>query len=221
MVWLSGVSGMGDVNQAYYVVTGATTDTFALTDLDGVDVDTSGFFAYSSGGKVTRQAKFDVIDLATKANVGLGRLVLTTTTLYTETAHSASIVDIPCILHFMRPGAIRNENYHVQIVLKAMTRGGYAESRYHLIMEERNGAGAYNFVTVAERDEMGGVSVRLKGIAFRGLNRVIDEGGGSATPALKPEDNEHWCVIGTMEVGLDSGSDHVLSLDVDLNVRTI
>lgn len=221
VVWLSGVSGMTAINQGYYIVAGATTDTFALTDLDGADVDTTGYTAYSSGGKVTRQALYDTIDLATKPNVGLGGVALTSTRLYAETAHSGTTVEVPCNLRVHAPGAVKNENYHVQIVLKAMTRGGYAESRYNVIMEERNNAAAYNFAAFAENDGMGGSSVYLKGISIRALSRVDDEGEGSTTQALKPEVNERWGIAGLIVVELDSSSDFVLSLDVDLDVRTI
>lgn len=221
VVWLSGVAGMTAVNQRYYVVASAATDTFALTTLDGSGVDTTGYSAYSSGGKVTRQASFDTIDLATKPNVGLGGVALTSTRLYAETAHSGTTVEVPCNLRVHAPGAVKNENYHVQAVLKAMTRGGYAESRYNVIMEERNNAAAYNFAAFAEGDGMGGASVHLKGISIRALSRVDAEGEGSTTLALRPEVNERWGIAGMIVIELDSSSDHVLSLDVELDVRTI
>ncbi|WP_300534337.1 ubiquitin-activating E1 FCCH domain-containing protein, partial [uncultured Mameliella sp.] len=221
VVWISGASGMTGVNQAYYVVANATTNTFALFDLAGAAVDTSGFGAYTSGGKVTRQASFDAIDLATKPNVGTGRVGLTTTQLYAETAHSATTVNVPFIARFQPPGAISNENYHVQIVLKAMTRGGYAESRYNLVTEGANSAGAYNFVSLAESDGMGGASVRLKGVTYRDSSRVQDEGESNFTNSKKAEVNERWCAVGAVEVGLDSSNDHVLSLDVELDVRAV
>lgn len=52
VVYLSGVSGMTEVNDKRYIVAGATTNTFELNDKDGGNIDTSGFTAYTSGGIV-------------------------------------------------------------------------------------------------------------------------------------------------------------------------
>lgn len=46
------VSGMTEVNNERYLVAGLTGTTFNLTDLDGNNVDTSGFTAYTTGGEV-------------------------------------------------------------------------------------------------------------------------------------------------------------------------
>ena len=53
-VYISGVVGMTEVNLDFYIVAGKTTNTFQLTDIDGNNVDTSGFTAYSSGGTAER-----------------------------------------------------------------------------------------------------------------------------------------------------------------------
>jgi len=49
-VKISGVSGMTEVNDQIYVVANKAANTFELTDSEGVDVDTSGYTAYTSGG---------------------------------------------------------------------------------------------------------------------------------------------------------------------------
>lgn len=51
-VYVDGVVGMTGVNDVAYLVANKTSTTFELTDLDGNDVDTSGFSAYVSGGEV-------------------------------------------------------------------------------------------------------------------------------------------------------------------------
>ena len=53
-VYISGVVGMTEVNQDFYIVAGKTTNTFQLTDIDGNNINTSGFTAYSSGGTAER-----------------------------------------------------------------------------------------------------------------------------------------------------------------------
>lgn len=53
-VFIAAVGGMTQVNQRTFTVSGATTDTFALTRYDGVDVDGSAYSAYTSGGTVAR-----------------------------------------------------------------------------------------------------------------------------------------------------------------------
>lgn len=53
-VYISGVAGMTEVNGKYYVIANKTTNTFELQDVEGNNIDGSGFTAYSSGGEVSR-----------------------------------------------------------------------------------------------------------------------------------------------------------------------
>ena len=50
VVEITGVVGMTEANGNFYIVDDATTNTFSLNDLNGDDVDTTGFTAYTSGG---------------------------------------------------------------------------------------------------------------------------------------------------------------------------
>ena len=49
-VVITGVSGMTEVNNKRFLVADKTTNTFELQDKDGVDINSSGFTAYTSGG---------------------------------------------------------------------------------------------------------------------------------------------------------------------------
>ena len=49
-VLISGVVGMTEVNSKRFLVSNKTTNTFELQNKDSVDVDSTGFTAYSSGG---------------------------------------------------------------------------------------------------------------------------------------------------------------------------
>lgn len=53
-VYISGVVGMTQVNTKKYVVTSPTSTTFQLWDAAGVEVDTTGYTAYTSGGTADR-----------------------------------------------------------------------------------------------------------------------------------------------------------------------
>lgn len=53
-VFIESVVGMTEVNNKFYAVANVTTNTFELQDVDGNDVDTSGFTAYSSAGTASR-----------------------------------------------------------------------------------------------------------------------------------------------------------------------
>lgn len=53
-VFISSVVGMTEVNSDFYVVAGKTTNTFQLTDINGTNVNTSAFTAYSSAGTAER-----------------------------------------------------------------------------------------------------------------------------------------------------------------------
>ena len=49
-VLISGVSGMTEVNGKRFLVADKTTNTFELQDKDGVDINSTSFTAYASGG---------------------------------------------------------------------------------------------------------------------------------------------------------------------------
>ncbi len=49
-VLISGISGMTEVNNKRFLVADKTTNTFELQDKDGVDINSTSFSAYTSGG---------------------------------------------------------------------------------------------------------------------------------------------------------------------------
>ena len=53
-VIISGVVGMTEVNGKTFKVADKTTNTFELQDVDGTDINSSGYTAYSSGGVANR-----------------------------------------------------------------------------------------------------------------------------------------------------------------------
>tara|TARA_R110000765_G_scaffold113780_1_gene206252 strand:- start:175 stop:2862 length:2688 start_codon:yes stop_codon:yes gene_type:complete len=54
LVFISSVVGMVEVNNKYFLVANKATNTFELTDVDGVNINTSGFTAYGSAGTAAR-----------------------------------------------------------------------------------------------------------------------------------------------------------------------
>ena len=56
-VYISGVVGMTELNGKYFTVASVAANTFELTDVDGADVDASGYTAYASGGTVSAIAE--------------------------------------------------------------------------------------------------------------------------------------------------------------------
>ncbi|QOI68905.1 putative tail tubular protein B [Pelagibacter phage Lederberg EXVC029P] len=51
---ITSVVGMTELNNKRYKVANKTTNTFEITDVDGNDIDGTGFTAYTSGGKANR-----------------------------------------------------------------------------------------------------------------------------------------------------------------------
>ena len=49
-IYITGVGGMTQLNDRNYIVDNATTNTFTLTDLFGVAIDTTAFTTFTSGG---------------------------------------------------------------------------------------------------------------------------------------------------------------------------
>jgi len=53
-VYISGIVGMTELNGKTFLVANSTTNTFSLTDKDGVAINTTNFTTYSSGGIANR-----------------------------------------------------------------------------------------------------------------------------------------------------------------------
>lgn len=77
-VFISGVSGMVELNGRNFKVANVTANTFEITDLAGVDIDATGFTAYSSGGTAEKvfeltttylEADLPFLDFAQSADV--------------------------------------------------------------------------------------------------------------------------------------------------------
>ncbi|MFZ2738753.1 MAG: ubiquitin-activating E1 FCCH domain-containing protein, partial [Burkholderiaceae bacterium] len=49
-IYISGIAGMTELNNRWFYVTSIDTNTFSLTNIDGVVIDTSAYTAYTSGG---------------------------------------------------------------------------------------------------------------------------------------------------------------------------
>lgn len=58
-VFLGDILGMTELNGRTVLVANKGTDTFQLTDIDGVNIDTTGFTTYASGGAASRIYEID------------------------------------------------------------------------------------------------------------------------------------------------------------------
>lgn len=59
-IFITGIVGMTELNDAFYLVVRINNDTYSLTDQDGTAINTTGFTAYSSGGTTAR-----IVEVAT------------------------------------------------------------------------------------------------------------------------------------------------------------
>jgi hypothetical protein len=53
-VYISDVGGMVELNNKFYLIANSTANTFELQDIDGTNIDGTGFTAYTSGGTVQK-----------------------------------------------------------------------------------------------------------------------------------------------------------------------
>ncbi len=66
-IYLDAVGGMDEVSGKPFLVSAATTNTFALQDLDGNNVNTTGYGAYTSGG--TAELVFEITTTYAEAHL--------------------------------------------------------------------------------------------------------------------------------------------------------
>jgi Flp pilus assembly protein TadG len=53
-IWISGVGGMTQLNNKPYIVAGATVNTFQLKDVNNVNVNSTGYSNFTSGGSIRK-----------------------------------------------------------------------------------------------------------------------------------------------------------------------
>lgn len=81
-VYITGVVGMTEVNSSTvpYKVANVTTNTFELNDVDGNNINTSAYTAYSSGGTINKI--YEITSPYTTAQLGSIQYVQSGTTMY-------------------------------------------------------------------------------------------------------------------------------------------
>ena len=93
-VTITGVVGMTELNGNQYLVANTATNTFTLTTLTGVAVDTTGFTVYSSGGVATVPDKYPVAVSFTDSNrLIFGGTVTNPQTFWASKAPSTGTTD--------------------------------------------------------------------------------------------------------------------------------
>jgi hypothetical protein len=100
-VLISGLVGMTQLNGNYYIVAGATTNTYALTDLNGNPINTTGFGAYVSGGIAQRvyeitspYAVSDLFPNPLTKNPGIKWVQNVTSLIITHPSYSPTVLTI-------------------------------------------------------------------------------------------------------------------------------
>jgi len=77
-IFIDTVGGMTELNQKYYLVANTTANTFELTDIDGNNINSTGYTTYTTGGAAARvyeittpydKADIDTIQFAQSADV--------------------------------------------------------------------------------------------------------------------------------------------------------
>jgi len=71
VIWISGVSGMTQLNNKAYIVANKATNTFQIKTLAGVLVSSSGYSTYSGNGTIRKCQTSDCSVVITAANHGL------------------------------------------------------------------------------------------------------------------------------------------------------
>ncbi|MBT5781203.1 MAG: hypothetical protein HOI02_17475 [Rhodospirillaceae bacterium] len=79
-VYISGVVGMTRLNNRFFKVANQTANTFEITDVDGTNIDGTGFAAYSSGG--TAAKVYEVVSPYAAADLAALSVTQSADTLY-------------------------------------------------------------------------------------------------------------------------------------------
>lgn len=72
-IFITGVAGMTELNGKYYLIANKTDDTYELQDFDSVDVDSTGFGVYTSGGRAEKVTTVDGTAFTTYVSGGKAR----------------------------------------------------------------------------------------------------------------------------------------------------
>lgn len=157
-IYITGVGGMTQLNGNYYIVANATTNTFTLTDLNGVPVNTTSYGTYTLGGSAQRV------------------YTITSPYLASELAQIkfAQNVNTMVLCHPNHPPYILTLNTATNWTLNAITFGSTATTPTGLAYVGTYGAGdihfSYQVTAVDSNGQESGSSIPLDsgGIAYPG-----------------------------------------------------
>jgi len=95
IIFIDEVVGMTEINEIAFQVDDATTDTFSLNDLDGNDIDGTGYTAYSSNGKIAQEhTKRDQWMIDYIFSYGTGQYIAWFTNTMIDTNYSVQIASL-------------------------------------------------------------------------------------------------------------------------------
>ena len=127
-IYITGVGGMTQLNGNYYIVANATTNTFTLTDLNGVPVNTTSYGTYTIGGSARR----------VYTNLAVSRQRTRTDQIRTERQYDGSVSS--------EPSAVYSHAEHCDgWTLATITFGSTATTPTGLAYSSTYGAGDIHF----------------------------------------------------------------------------
>lgn len=144
-IFVSGITGMTELNNRFFKIANSTTHTFTLQDQNGNDIDTSGFTAYSSGGTVA-----SIYEISTPyADTDLSELN------YTQSA------DIMTLVHQGYQQRDLSRTGHTSWTLSTKTFAASIAAPTGVGATNSTGSGSttYDYVVTAEDDDTGEISV--------------------------------------------------------------
>ncbi|MBT51972.1 MAG: hypothetical protein CMF72_00860 [Mameliella sp.] len=177
IVWINGVGGMTGINQNYYKVASATTDTFVLTDLDGANIDATSFDVYTSGGRATRQELCDTVDAVVCPQAGISPKLMIRSTLFSGNTTGKSRWRFPVKYRAFDGGNVSQSNRYGRLKVTAMsdTARSVAEYTYKYSNKSGNPVLSDNFSIIPNAETLA-VNAGVENFRTHGSTENSNEG---------------------------------------------
>ena len=173
IVFITGVGGMTEVNDRYFVVANVAANTFELNDEDGIPVVGAGYTAYTAGGTAARTYRYLITTGSSHGYSDGQEVILRGITTYTSLNETPIIIDVITATTFRT-----NRFYGTATASVAQTA---TVEQTSIFKSSATAASSSNPITISWTAVSGALEYNI----YREINGVFGYIGTSATASFR------------------------------------
>lgn len=218
VIYINGCVGMVEINKRFFKLANVATNTFELTDVStSANINTSGYVAWVSGGKITPQTLTDTVDALSSSALGIAEKMLFKSKVFSETAGSSTSHSGTVKIRAFPPGAVSQSHYTGIVRVRAKSYYGRSVAAY--AFNFGLSTGVFNTGTkVNEGADVNSVVASASNFVKHFSGEVQLE-GTTFTPSLQPDVNDQYYFTLDWAVSLPLAVQPLHSVEIEVELE--